>query len=64
MPQTAHLYKRIAIPDAFLNQTAGRSWGGDIRIGDLTGKRYRRFFGIQVARRHPSLFPRSVYHRR
>ena len=37
MPQAAHLYKRIAIPDAFLNQTAGRSWGGDIRIGDLTG---------------------------
>ena len=37
MSQAAHLYKRIAIPDAFLNQTAGRSWGGDIRIGDLTG---------------------------
>ena len=37
MPQTAHLYKRVAIPDAFLNLTAGRSWGGDIRIGDLTG---------------------------
>ena len=35
--QTAHLYKRVAIPDAFLNETAGRSWGGDIRIGDLTG---------------------------
>ena len=37
IPQTAHLYKRVAIPDAFLNETAGRSWGGDIRIGDLTG---------------------------
>ena len=37
MPQTAHLYKRVAIPDAFLNGTVGRSWGGDIRIGDLTG---------------------------
>ncbi len=36
-PQAAHLYKRVAIPDAFLNETAGRSWGGDIRIGDLTG---------------------------
>ncbi len=36
MPQVAHLYKRVAIPDAFLNDTAGRSWGGDIRIGDLT----------------------------
>ena len=36
-PQKAHLYKRVAIPDAFLNETAGRSWGGDIRIGDLTG---------------------------
>ena len=36
-PQTAHLYKRVAIPDEFLNETAGRSWGGDIRIGDLTG---------------------------
>ena len=36
-PQEAHLYKRVAIPDAFLNETAGRSWGGDIRIGDLTG---------------------------
>ncbi len=37
IPQTAHLYKRVAIPDEFLNETAGRSWGGDIRIGDLTG---------------------------
>lgn len=37
MLQEAHLYKRIAIPDAFLNKTAGRTWGGDIRIGDLTG---------------------------
>ena len=37
MQKAAHLYKRIAIPDAFLNETAGRSWGGDIRIGDLTG---------------------------
>lgn len=36
-PQEAHLYQRVAIPDAFLNKTAGRSWGGDIRIGDLTG---------------------------
>ncbi len=37
MQKTAHLFKRIAIPDVFLNKTAGRSWGGDIRIGDLTG---------------------------
>lgn len=37
LPQAAHLYKRVAIPDAFLNETAGRKWGGDIRIGDLTG---------------------------
>ena len=37
MSQAAHLYKRVAIPDAFLDETAGRSWGGDIRIGDLTG---------------------------
>ena len=37
LPQEAHLYKRVAIPNAFLNETAGRSWGGDIRIGDLTG---------------------------
>ena len=29
----AHLYQRVAIPAAFLNET----WGGDIRIGDLTG---------------------------
>ncbi|MDE0314605.1 MAG: hypothetical protein OXM61_06865 [Candidatus Poribacteria bacterium] len=36
-PQEAHLYKRVPIPDAFLNETDGRSWGGDIRIGDLTG---------------------------
>ena len=35
-PQEAYLYKRVAIPDAFLNETDGRSWGGDIRIGDLT----------------------------
>ena len=32
-----HLYKRVAIPEAFLNETNGRTWGGDIRIGDLTG---------------------------
>ena len=36
-PQAAHLYKRVAIPDAFLNETDGKTWGGDIRIGDLTG---------------------------
>ena len=36
-PQSAHLYKRVAIPDAFLNETDGKAWGGDIRIGDLTG---------------------------
>ena len=36
-PQSAHLYKRVAIPDAFLNETDGNTWGGDIRIGDLTG---------------------------
>lgn len=29
----AHLYQRVLIPAAFLNET----WGGDIRIGDLTG---------------------------
>ena len=33
----ATLHKRIAIPDAFLNETAENAWGGDIRIGDLTG---------------------------
>lgn len=32
-PQSAHLYQRVPIPEAFLNET----WGGDIRIGDLTG---------------------------
>ena len=37
MPQSAHLYKRVAIPEAFLNETDGKTWGGDIRIGDLTG---------------------------
>lgn len=37
LPQAAHLYKKVTIPDAFLNETAGRLWGGDIRIGDLTG---------------------------
>lgn len=36
-PQLAHLYKRVAIPEAFLNATNGNAWGGDIRIGDLTG---------------------------
>ncbi len=35
--QPAHPYKRVAIPGAFLNETAGKAWGGDIRIGDLTG---------------------------
>ena len=37
MPESAHLYKRVAIPEAFLNETDGSTWGGDIRIGDLTG---------------------------
>ena len=37
MPQIAHLYKRISIPEAFLNKTDGKAWGGDIRLGDLTG---------------------------
>lgn len=37
LPEVAHLYKRVAIPDDFLNNTEGCSWGGDIRIGDLTG---------------------------
>ena len=32
-PQPAHLYQRVPIPEAFLNET----WGGDIRIGALTG---------------------------
>lgn len=35
--QSAHLYKRVAIPGAFLNEAAENPWGGDIRIGDLTG---------------------------
>ena len=35
--QPAHLYRRVTIPDAFLNETDGKAWGGDIRIGDLTG---------------------------
>ncbi len=35
--QSAHLYRRVAIPLAFLNETSGNRWGGDIRIGDLTG---------------------------
>jgi len=37
IPQAAHLYKRVAIPGDFLNMTEDSSWGGDIRIGDLTG---------------------------
>lgn len=37
IPQEAHLYKRVAIPEPFLNETDGGLWGGDIRIGDLTG---------------------------
>ena len=37
MPQIAHLYKRVPIPEAFLNKTDGKAWGGDIRLGDLTG---------------------------
>lgn len=36
-PDSAFLYKRVQIPDLFLNETEGRMWGGDIRIGDLTG---------------------------
>ena len=37
MPQAAHLYKKVTIPDIFLNKTDQNAWGGDIRIGDLTG---------------------------
>lgn len=36
-PESAHLYKKVQIPDVFLNETESRRWGGDIRIGDLTG---------------------------
>ena len=42
-PDSAHLYKRIPIPDTFLNKTPGMHWGGDIRIGDLTGNGYVDF---------------------
>ena len=38
MPQPAILYKKIPIPDEFIStDTDGSRWGGDIRIGDLTG---------------------------
>ena len=43
IPQDAHLYKRVAIPEDFLNVTDGNSWGGDIRIGDLTGNGFVDF---------------------
>ena len=34
----AILYKKVPIPDAFISiDSDGRRWGGDIRIGDLTG---------------------------
>ncbi len=35
--EAGHLYKQLQIPSLFLSETAGRNWGGDIRIGDLTG---------------------------
>ena len=35
---SAILYSRVAIPNDFLSvDPSGRRWGGDIRIGDLTG---------------------------
>lgn len=42
-PQASHLYKRVAIPENYLNVTGGNSWGGDIRIGDLTGNGFVDF---------------------
>ncbi|MCH8289965.1 hypothetical protein IH992_02510 [Candidatus Poribacteria bacterium] len=37
-PQPATLYKKVPIPDEFISVNAdGQRWGGDIRIGDLTG---------------------------
>jgi hypothetical protein len=36
--EEAILYKKVSVPDAFLSVgTGGRRYGGDIRIGDLTG---------------------------
>ena len=60
-PQLAHLYKRVAIPEAFLNETDGKAWGGDIRIGDLTGDGTADPSGVQVARRYSSLLSRCVH---
>ena len=35
---SAILYSKVAIPNDFLSvDSLGRRWGGDIRIGDLTG---------------------------
>lgn len=31
------LYCKIAIPEAFLTTSQGLTYGGDIRMGDLTG---------------------------
>ena len=36
-PESAILYKKIRIPDAFISEDANGRWGGDLRIGDLTG---------------------------
>ena len=33
----ALLYKKIPIPEAFITEDENGRWGGDIRIGDLTG---------------------------
>ena len=35
--EDAILYRRVAVPQAFLVTRNGRTFGGDIRIGDLTG---------------------------
>ncbi|MCZ6680894.1 MAG: hypothetical protein O7E52_27010 [Candidatus Poribacteria bacterium] len=35
--EPAILYRKVRIPDAFISEDSDGRWGGDIRIGDLTG---------------------------
>jgi len=37
VPEPAILYKKVRIPDSCISEDANGRWGGDIRIGDLTG---------------------------
>ena len=46
---TPLLYRKIPVPPAFLTTSKGLTYGGDIRVGDLTGDRQADFLVYRAA---------------